>query len=224
MRDLVRYYIAQSGEEKALSAARDDPERDALLRRFINQESTVYLGRFYRTYHGQLPDEALATLAYRARPLPKRLAVVYLSVKPDASREELGAFLHRYLPHEEISDDDLWELYREYDVERFSLEEHGYLAGVHPLELWLVSYLQTHSNVSREEVIAASEEVRQEVYGWLYKAHSTHIFASASCWSRTPLIGSSRIGSGRAIRLATSCRPLGPRSAARATARTPSPI
>jgi membrane peptidoglycan carboxypeptidase len=174
MRDLVRYYTAQSGEEKALSAARDDPEREALLARFVDQESEVYLKRFYRTYHGHSPDEALAILAHHTRPFPKRLAVVYLSVKPDASREELGAFLHRYLPHEEISDDDLWDLWRDYDVERFSLEDRGYLAGVHPLELWLVSYLQTHPNSTREEVTAASEDVRHEVYGWLYKGHSTH--------------------------------------------------
>ena len=38
MRDLVHYYIVQNGEERALSAARDDPEREALLRRFIDQE------------------------------------------------------------------------------------------------------------------------------------------------------------------------------------------
>ena len=174
MRDLVRYYIAQSGEEKALSAARDDPERELLLRRFIDQESKVYLNRFYRTYHGHSPNEALAILAHRTRPFPKRLAVVFLSVEPDATREELGAFLHRYLPHESISDDDLWDLYQKYDVKKFSLEDSGYLAGIHPLELWLVSYLQDHPDASREQVIAASEEVRQEVYGWLYKGHSTH--------------------------------------------------
>lgn len=174
MRDLVHYDIAQSGEEKLLSAARDDPEREAFLRRFIDQESKVYLSRFYRTYHGLSRDEALATVAHRTRPFAKRLAVVFMSVRPDASRQDLGAFLHRYLPHESISDDDLWDLYQKYDSARFSLEDRGYLAGMHPLELWLVAYLQDHPNVSRDEVIAASAEVRQEVYGWLFKAHSAH--------------------------------------------------
>jgi membrane peptidoglycan carboxypeptidase len=174
MRDLVHYYIVQNGEEKALSAARDDPEREALLRRFIDQESKVYLRRFYRTYHGHTPDEALAILAHHTRPFAKRLAVVFLSVNPEASRQELGAFLHRYLPHEEISDDELWDLYQKYDVKRFSLEDRGYLAGIHPLQLWLVSYLQGHPNASLEEVVAASQDVRQEVYGWLYKSHTTH--------------------------------------------------
>jgi membrane peptidoglycan carboxypeptidase len=174
MRDLVHYYIAQSGEEQLLAAPRDDPEREALLRRFVDQESKIYLNRFYRTYHGPTPDETLATLAHRTRPFAKRLALVFLSVRPDASRQELGAFLHRYLPHEAISDDDLWDLYQKYDPQRFSLEDRGYLAGIHPLELWLVSYLQDHPNASREEVTAASAQVRQEVYGWLFKAHSTH--------------------------------------------------
>jgi membrane peptidoglycan carboxypeptidase len=174
MRDLVRYYIAKSGEEKVLAAARDDPEREAFLRRFIDQESKVYLNRFYRTYRGLSPDEALAVLAHRTRPFAKRLAVVFLSVRPDATRQELGVFLHRYLPHEAISDDDLWDLYQKYDVKRFSLEDRGYLAGIHPLELWLVNYLQDHPNASRDDITAASAEVRQQVYGWLFKGRSTH--------------------------------------------------
>jgi membrane peptidoglycan carboxypeptidase len=174
VRDVVHYYIAQSGEEKVLAAARDDPEREAFVRRFVDQESKIYLNRFYRTYHGLSPDEALGTLAHRARPFAKRLAVVYLSVQPGATRQELGAFLHRYLPHESISDDDLWDLYDKYDPEKFSLEDRGYLAGIHPLELWLVNYLQDHPNASREEVTAASADVRQQVYGWLFKGHSTH--------------------------------------------------
>jgi membrane peptidoglycan carboxypeptidase len=174
IRDLVHYYIAESGEEELLSAARDDPEREAFLRRFVDQESKVYLNRFYRSYHGLSPDEALATLAHHTRPFAKRLAVVLLSVRPDASRQELGAFLRRYLPHEGISDDDLWDLYQKYDAKRFSLEDRGYLAGIHPLELWLAGYLQNHPNASRDDVMAASAEVRQKVYGWLFRAHSGH--------------------------------------------------
>jgi hypothetical protein len=69
---------------------------------------------------------------------------------------------------------DLWDLYEKYDVKRFSLEDRGYLSGIHPLELWLVNYLQNHPNASRDEVTTASADVRQEIYGWLFKAHTTH--------------------------------------------------
>jgi hypothetical protein len=46
--------------------------------------------------------------------------------------------------------------------------------GHPPLELWLVAYLQDHPAATRAEVMAASELVRQEVYGGLFKSHSTH--------------------------------------------------
>ncbi len=174
MRDIVRYYIAQDDGQKLLTADREDPGRETYLRRFIDQDSRKYLNRFYREYHGLSPDQALAQLAHRTHPIARRLAVVYRSVRPDADRAALGAFLARYLPRDSVSDDDLWDLYREYDVERFSLEDRGYLAGIHPLELWLVTYLRDHPGASRAEVTKASEEVRQEVYGWLFKSHSTH--------------------------------------------------
>jgi membrane peptidoglycan carboxypeptidase len=174
MRDIVQYYIAQDEGAKLLTADRDDPDREAYLRRFIDQDSRKYLNRFYREYHGLSPDQALDLLARHTRPIARRLAVVFRSMRPDAERAALGAFLAHYLPRDSVSDDDLWDLYRDYDVERFSLEDRGYLAGIHPLELWLVGYFRDHPGASRADVAKASEAVRQEVYGWLFKGHSTH--------------------------------------------------
>ena len=37
-----------------------------------------------------------------------------------------------------------------------------------------MTYLQDHPAATQAEVTAASEAVRQEVYGWLFKSHSTH--------------------------------------------------
>jgi membrane peptidoglycan carboxypeptidase len=174
MRDITRYYIAQSDGQKLLAADRDDPAREAYLRRFIDQDGRKYLDRFYREYRELSPDEALDTLTHRIRPAARRLAVVFRSVRPQADRAALGAFLAAHLPRGSISDDDLWDLYREYDVARFSLAERGYLAGIHPLELWLVTYLQDHPGASLAEVTKASEETRQQVYGWLFKSHGRH--------------------------------------------------
>ncbi len=174
LRDIVRYYISQNESRKLLTADRADPEREAYLRRFVDQESRVYLNRFYRIYRGRPPDEALALLAHRTRPVARRLAVVFQSVRPEAGRAALGAFLARYLPRDSVSDDDLWDLYRKYDPSQFSLQDRGYLAGIHPLELWLVAYLQNHPGASRAEVIEASNDVRQDAYAWLFKSRSGH--------------------------------------------------
>ncbi len=55
-----------------------------------------------------------------------------------------------------------------------SLRDRGYIAGVHPLELWLVRYLQDHPNATRAEAMSASAGVRQEVYRWLFDSRSPY--------------------------------------------------
>jgi membrane peptidoglycan carboxypeptidase len=175
MRDIVLHYEAQSGVEveKLLSDA-DDPNREAYLKRFADQEGRRYLGRFWNDYRGLTAKEALDQLARRTRPAARRLAVVYLTAKPEATRAELGDFLVHHLPPASVDDDELWNLWRDYGPGHFSWQDRGYIAGIHPLELWLVAYLQNHPNASRSEVMEASIDVRQEVYGWLFKSRSLH--------------------------------------------------
>ena len=175
MRDIVSYEIAQDGTQVTeLLNDRDDPAREAYLHRFADQEGREYLGRFWRDYHGRTPSEALNLLASRTRPDPRRLAVVFRSALPDASRAALAAFLAQHLPQAAIDDDELWDLYRDASPTRVSLRDRGYTAGVHPLELWLVRYLQDHPGATRAEAVAASAEARQEVYTWLFDSHSPY--------------------------------------------------
>jgi len=61
-------------------------------------------------------------------------------------------------------------LHAKYGPDRYNLHDRGYIAKVHPLELWLVAYLQTHPGARRSEVMAASAEVRQDAYQWLFKS------------------------------------------------------
>jgi membrane peptidoglycan carboxypeptidase len=99
--------------------------------------------------------------------------VVYRSVRPDAAMPEFRAFLAEHL-HGLAPDGGAAEkLYASYGVDKYSLQDRGYIAGVHPLELWLASYLQTHPDATRSEVMNASVNERQEVYGWLFKTSDT---------------------------------------------------
>jgi membrane peptidoglycan carboxypeptidase len=175
MRDIVLHYAAQSGvaAEELLSNP-DDPNREIYLQRFADQEGRGYLARFWNDYRGLTPAEALDQLARRTRPVARRLAVIYLTALPEASRADLGTFLTRHLPPNAVDNDELWDLWREYGPGHFSLQDRGYIAGVHPLELWLVAYLQDHPGASRSEVTEASQATRQEVYGWLFKSRNLH--------------------------------------------------
>ena len=55
-------------------------------------------------------------------------------------------------------------------VNRDDLPDQGYIAKVHPLDLWLLGYLLKNPGASLTEMVNASRFERQEVYSWLFKS------------------------------------------------------
>ena len=172
LRDVIRHYEADLGAREEVLTSAANPLREDLLRRFADQEGGAYLTRFYSYYVGLTPDEALDRLASRARRSPRRLIVMFRTVRPDASVADLRDFLAPRI-HDVPSEQSAGELYARYGPDKFSLGNRGYLAGVNPLELWLVAYLQTHPDATRSQIIAASARERQESYDWLFRTGNT---------------------------------------------------
>jgi membrane peptidoglycan carboxypeptidase len=172
MRDVIRHYEANLSAYEGVHSS-DSSVRQDLLSRFADQEGTTYLNRFYLTYARLSPDEALEHLAGSVKPLPRRLAVIFRSVRP----EDSAALMHNFLAghvREVLPASTAGEMYVQFAPNRFSLNDRGYLAGVNPLELWLVSYLYYHPHVTRSQVIAASADQRQQAYAWLLRSKKTH--------------------------------------------------
>ena len=175
MRDLIRHYEAEGSERDGpVLGDRENPAREDYLRRFADQEGRAYLDRFYREYRGLTPDQAIVRLAARARPTRRRLAVVFRSIRPEAASIRATRLLVARLPRGALDDDDVSELYANYAPGLLSLNDQGYLAGVNPLELWLVAYLKAHPGAPRLEVMEASEQSRQYAYSWLFKTRDAH--------------------------------------------------
>ncbi len=147
MRDIVKYYQAEGPEPvRAILADPAHQARRGYLERFADLEGKVFLDQFYKRYAGLGPEEALALLGTRARLMPHRLATVFRSVRPEASVADLAAFIARRLPATHlVPDRQLQGLYDSYGVDRFNLHDRGYIARLHPLELWLGAYLQDPS-------------------------------------------------------------------------------
>ena len=95
-------------------------------------------------------------LAGRVSATPRKLAAVYMTLHPHARIAELYKFLAAHLPQTRFTEEQLWDLYLSYSPDRMSLSDRGYVAGVHPMELWLVRYLQDHPGASWDEVLDAS--------------------------------------------------------------------
>ena len=172
MRDIVRYYMYHvPGSTAKILADVEDPARQAYLARFADKEGRVFLNRFYNKYREKKPEEQLELLLQSVRPTPKRLAAVFRFVKPAAGIGEFSAFLQSRIPSFSLSEQEIEKLYETYGPEKWDLQDQGYIARIHPLELWLVAYLRSHPAAGRSEVIRASANERQEIYRWLFKTH-----------------------------------------------------
>lgn len=171
MRDVVQYYMADGGDDIGqLLHNPDHPGRDSYLAQYADKEGALFLGRYYALYRGLGPDGALEKLADRVRPLPHRLAVVHRVVRPDASLEQFAAFLRRRLPHAELDDETLTKLYEQHRPAGLTTNDLAWIARVHPLELWLVGYLQKRPAASRAQVMDDGAKARQDSYTWLFHA------------------------------------------------------
>ena len=193
MRDLSRYYVYHMGvklnsSSKAVvqpaiaktraqkkvtdGGTRTDPVRMHFLSKFADQEGSYFLKKFYERYKGTTPSELLPTLAKGSRASPRQAAVMFRYVRPNDSLEDMNAFIQQTVPNKSISPALSEKWYNELTPGKFNLQDQGFLARVHPLELWLVAYLQTHPSASITEALQNSKNERQIVYEWLFKTPS----------------------------------------------------
>jgi len=171
MRDIVRYYTYQRPDIAKLFEDIRDPRRQEYLERFADREGKIFINRFYNKYKGKSFEDALGTLLHGIRPTPSRLAVIFRSVKPEAGIEEFIFFMRSRLQNSTLTDNAFRNLYEDYAQGNYPLVDRGYIAHVHPLELWTVAFLRNHPDINRYKIIEASKNERQEVYTWLFKTH-----------------------------------------------------
>ncbi len=172
MRDVVNYYIHQApGSSAALLKDPKDPRREQYLKRFADQEGRIYLDSFWRKYHGKQPEEISPTLLRGVRTTPRRVAMALRAARPDAPFEDFQAALSAQLPEAKLPPAMQRKLYDTYSPARFTLADQGYIAGVHPLELWLVGHLGEHPDATLRQIFEASADERIAVYHWLFSRH-----------------------------------------------------
>ncbi|WP_416148924.1 transglycosylase domain-containing protein [Pseudomonas monteilii] len=176
MRDLVRYVTYQQPYNRVPLLKDDaDPRRQEYLARFADKEGTNYLMRFWKKYQRKTSQQRLDTFLDSMRVTPQRLAAVHRYLFPEAGQETFNAFVRAHLKGDKIAlgkltDGRLSEMYDAYGPGKYDLPDQGYIAKVHPLDLWLLGYLLKNPSSTLTEMVNASRFERQEVYGWLFKS------------------------------------------------------
>ena len=138
-----------------------------------NADSRRFLHRFYKDYTGLNGNEAMALLADRTQPVPKRLATVFLSIHPDARLAHL----------QRVPDDALCRKCDLSDRRALGLVSDLFaraaatwpIAAMSPASIrsncgWLSICRSTPAR-AWNEILDASAQVRQEAYSWLFKGN-----------------------------------------------------
>lgn len=175
MRDLVRY-TTYSGPNNSAALLGDDrdPRRQEYLAEFADREGTSFLLKFWKRYKNKDTQARLETFLDSMRPTPIRMAAVHRYLLPQASQESFNTFVRSHLAGakltEKLTDDRLQRLYENYSPGLYDLPDQGFIAKVHPLDLWLIGYLLNHPDAKWSDIVKASQFERQEVYSWLFKS------------------------------------------------------
>lgn len=169
MRDIVDYHIARIPHTAGILDNPNHPARKTYLRRFIDMEGRQYLERFLPDYRNLDQAGILQHIAERAKFLPSRLAAAYRTVRPQADYAAFARFINQWSLPRVKDDEAMLKLYETYAPDRLNLADRSYISRIHPLELWLASYLYDRPKAKWSEIVRDGADVRQESYKWLLK-------------------------------------------------------
>lgn len=176
MHDVVHYhaYEADGAPARGLRDKTDDETRQAFLNRFAEREGLGFLRTYWHKYRDVAPEDRLEVLSdsVPARPVPQ--AAAYLSVLPKSDFASFTAFMRKQLGDKAGTDAGLRKLFDAHATRQYSLADQGYLARVHPLELWLVRHLQTQPKATLKDIVPASVEARRDASKWLFAPRFKH--------------------------------------------------
>ena len=170
MNDIVKYTRSSQWENNRQILVDDsDPRRKEFLDKFVDRESKVFLSRFWSKYQDKTAPQRLESLLSGMRPTPLRLTIVHRHLHPQADAKTYMKFIRGQLPESKLTDKQLTAMYERYKPGAYNLQDMGYLASLHPLELWLLDYLQQPGEKTLKDATEKSAEVRREVYSWLMR-------------------------------------------------------
>jgi membrane peptidoglycan carboxypeptidase len=170
MRDIVNHFVYRvPGSTAYVLDDPDSPLRQDYLQRFADREGIQFLNQFIPKFQGKSRSEILQALVGERRLTPQRIAWAYRAVAPDPALEEFEILLRANQPESEFSAATVADLYARANPENQPLADLGYLASVHPLELWAARHLIENPEATRAQMIEASAGARQDVYAWLFR-------------------------------------------------------
>ncbi|MEW6600254.1 MAG: transglycosylase domain-containing protein, partial [Nitrospirota bacterium] len=169
MRDLVYYHMARLDvDTKAILEDQNYPDRQKFLKKIADDESREFLSGFVVKYRGLTIDQSIERLLGTKKTSQRHLAILFYSLHPSASQQELYDWLKQRRPEvPDLSEQTAARLARAYGRPELTISDYGYLISRHPLELWTIGRLQADPKVEWKVLIESSADAREQTGKWL---------------------------------------------------------
>ena len=175
MHDVVHYHAYEAIDAPARSLREgNETARQDFLNRFAEREGIGFLRTYWHKYRDVPAQERLEVLADSVPARQSPLAAAFLSVQPESDFATFRSFMRERLGEQAGTDAGLRRIFDNHATRNYNLSDQGYLARVHPLELWLVRHLHAHPDASLREVVADSVSERREASRWLFASRFRH--------------------------------------------------
>ena len=173
MREIVYHHMyGEDSSRQEILKEKNHPDRNVYLQKFAEYEGTLFLHRYYRKYQNKSGEEAFQLLLKSVEKRCDKLAAVFRAVFPDKTSAEFRKFLQQHVRGMNLNQARLDFLCDKYAHQEWSFSDLGYISDVHPVELWLVGFLQQHPKASVSTIKDSSKEIIQATYGWLFRTSS----------------------------------------------------
>ncbi len=171
MRDIVRHYASSTrGAGARILDDASNPMRETYLARFVDQEGRIFTNRFYQRHKSLTAAQMAEELYTRIGHNPRRFSAVFRYLEPQAEFETYVDALRAHVPAStSLSQETLESLYQTHAPGAYSLNDRGYIAHIHPLELWVVKTLRDAPETDLKTLYESGTGIRLEVYEWLFK-------------------------------------------------------
>ena len=168
MRDLVRFHEARLPYvTQTVLGDVENPMRRQLLTEIADQESREALYGSFRSYQQSGEKSLVDKLLGSRRNSPRHLAMVFFAWHPGAHAEQLAHWLEsRGIV---VSPAEAARLHRSYDPARLNISDYGFLLDRLPLDVWCAGELDRNPNISWDELLDRSQQVREISSRWLFK-------------------------------------------------------
>ena len=175
MKDIVDHY-RWNEVDSSIIEDREHPKRKEYLDRWVDTDSSVFLNSFWSKYEKLSKDDILSKVyGEEGTDNLAALTITYRSITGETEpTQAFRDYVKATMPEDERDElpenDEEWaELFDEHDATQFNWNERGYVASVHPLELWIAHERYQNPKLSHDELMAKSDKAIDEAYNWLYK-------------------------------------------------------